>query len=241
MRQPFLKSIRTAFVAGVIVLAPLAVTIYVFKWLVGLVGGSYRDFFFFFVPVDLLTKRELILLWDSLATIIVLLLVTLLGYLSRYVVGRFFLIQAERIMNRLPFVNAIYRTAKQIVVTISHQQKAVFQKVVLIQFPRPGLYAIGFLTSETRGEAQDRTSAQLCNVFVPTTPNPTSGFLIMVPRPDLIEMDMSVGDGMKLIISGGAVVPPWGGTMSQPTVSTPIPAGAVVAASADVLGTPADR
>lgn len=209
MSHPLLKSVRNAFVAGVIVLTPLAVTVFVFNWLVGMVGGNYRDVFFVFVPEEFLKRRELIPVWNFLATVIVLLLVTLLGYLSRLVVARFFLGQAERLMNRVPLINAVYNTVKQIVETFSAQRRAVFEKVVLIQFPRPGMYAIGFLTSPTRGEPQARTSADLWNIFVPTTPNPTSGFLIMVPREEVVELDMTVGEGMKVIISGGGVVPPW--------------------------------
>jgi uncharacterized membrane protein len=209
MRHPFLKSVRTAFLAGVIVLAPLAVTIFVFNWLVGVIGGRYREVFFSFVGEDLLTRRQLIPIWDFFATIIVLLLITLLGYLSRYVVARFFFTQAERLMNRVPFISTVYNTAKQIVGTFTTERRAVFQKVVLIPFPRIGSYAIGFLTNRAQGEAQARTTEEVWNVFVPTTPNPTSGFLILVPSRDIIEMEMSIGDAMKLVISGGAVAPVW--------------------------------
>ncbi|MGH8017083.1 MAG: DUF502 domain-containing protein [Opitutaceae bacterium] len=220
MSHPPLKSIRSAFIAGVVVLAPLAVTLYVFRWLVTAVGGGYRNFFFFFVPENLLQRRELSLVWDFLATVIVLLLVTLLGYLSRYFVARFFLTQAERLMNRVPLISVVYSTVKQIVETFSVQRRAVFEKVVLIQFPKEGSYAMGFLTSRTSGEAQMRTAEELWNVFLPTTPNPTSGYLIMVPSHEVIEMDMTVGEGMKLIISGGSVVPNWPGPIVQPTAAS---------------------
>jgi uncharacterized membrane protein len=85
----------------------------------------------------------------------------------------------------------------------------MFQRVVLVEFPRPGLYSIGFVTSETVGEAQAKTKETVINVFVPTTPNPTSGFLVLVPREKVTELSMSVAEGMKLVISGGAVVPPY--------------------------------
>jgi uncharacterized membrane protein len=101
----------------------------------------------------------------------------------------------------------VYRTAKQIVDTFSHQQKAVFQEVVLIEYPRKDCYVIGFLTSEAKGEPQAATGEAIVNIFVPTTPNPTSGFLLMLPKTDITPLNMSIADGMKLIISGGAVVP----------------------------------
>jgi uncharacterized membrane protein len=218
MRNPFLKSLRSAFFTGIIVFSPLAVTLFVFNWLVELIGGRYRDDFFYFLPDGLLGRSQLIPVWNFLATLVVLLVITLLGYLSRYFFGRFFLNLTERIMNNVPFISVIYATAKQIVETFSARKKAVFEKVVLIQFPRPGSYALGFLTSTSRGEIQGRTKEEVWNVFVPTTPNPTSGFLIMMPREQIVELDMTVGDGMKLIISGGTVVPPWEGGQDQLTM-----------------------
>jgi uncharacterized membrane protein len=94
----------------------------------------------------------------------------------------------------------------------------MFRRVVLVQFPRPGIYSIGFVTSEAAGEAQAKTRETVINVFVPTTPNPTSGFLILVPRPQLIDLDMTVAEGMKLVISGGVVVPPYTARTEQPTI-----------------------
>lgn len=225
MRNPFLKSLRSAFFTGVVVFSPLAVTLFVFNWLVEIIGGRYRDDFFFFVPDEWLGRSQLIPVWNFLATIIVLIVITILGYLSRYFLGRFVLNLTERIMNTVPFINAVYNTAKQIVETFSARKKAVFEKVVLIQFPRPGSYAIGFLTSTTRGEIQERTNEEVWNVFVPTTPNPTSGFLIMVPKNQITELDMSVGDGMKLIISGGTVVPPWNAGDPQLTMDSQLRSG----------------
>lgn len=226
MRQPLIKSIRSAFIAGIIVLSPLAVTIIVFTWLVGLIGGRYRDLLFF-IPGDLLSRPQLEIVWNLTATVIILLLITLLGFLSRWVVARFFISQAERLMKRMPVISAVYSTAKQIVETFSARQAAVFQKVVLIEFPRPGCYALGFQTGTTRGEIQSRTEETVINIFVPTTPNPTSGFLVMLPQDAVRYLDMTVGEAMKVIISGGAVVPPW------PPVTGPPPAPVVIAAETE--------
>jgi uncharacterized membrane protein len=115
----------------------------------------------------------------------------------------------ERFMLSIPGISAVYNTVKQIVDTFGTQNKNLFNQVVLVQFPRPGVWAIGFLTNKTQGEAQAKTSEEVWTVFVPTSPNPTSGFLILFPAREITPLEMSVGEGMKMIISGGAVVPPW--------------------------------
>tara|TARA_A100001015_G_scaffold273962_1_gene329899 strand:+ start:36 stop:557 length:522 start_codon:yes stop_codon:yes gene_type:complete len=144
-----------------------------------------------------------------LSLIIVLTIITILGFGSRIFIGQFLFNSFEKVVTRVPFINLIYNTVKQIVDTFSKQQKAIFQETVLIEYPRKGIYAVGFLTNRAKGEIQELTGADLVNVFVPTTPNPTSGFLLMLPKEDVIPMKMSISDGMKLIISGGAVVPPF--------------------------------
>src|SRR5690606_6576647 len=100
----------------------------------------------------------------------------------------------------VPFVRSVYNSVKQIRDTFVQQKKSVFQQCVLVEYPRTGVYVLGFLTGEGKGEVQQRTSADLVNIFVPTTPNPTSGFLLMVPRDEVTFLDMAIGDGMKLII-----------------------------------------
>lgn len=208
-KYSFLRSLRNAFLTGLILLTPLAVSLFVFAWLVNNIGGRFSNNLLYFIPSEWLAREDLQLIWNILATLIVFLAITLLGYLSRYFVGKWFLSITENILNKVPFINTVYKTVKQIVETFTSQQKAVFKKTVLIEYPRKGIWAIGFLTSETKGETQIKTHRNLRNVFVPTTPNPTSGFLLMIPEEEVHEMEMSIGDGMKLIISGGAVVPPF--------------------------------
>jgi uncharacterized membrane protein len=216
MAETRLASLRNAFVTGLLLLAPIAVTWIVFSWLVDKVGGGFRDIFFFFVPDTLRNHASLGVVWDVLSTIIVIILVTLLGYISRLLIGRYFGGVAERFISGIPGIGTVYTTVKQIVDTFSTQNRNLFSKVVLVEFPRPGVHAIAFLTSKPDGEVQAKTPHEVWTVFVPTTPNPTSGFLIIVPRQQVIELEMSVGDGMKMVISGGSVVPPW------PVVSGPI-------------------
>jgi len=204
-----LTSIRRAFLSGVVLLAPLGITFFVFNWLVVKIGGSFKAKVFFFLPKDILTDPKLELFWNVTATLFVVCLVTLLGFLSQYFVAKYLWSIGEKLLNNLPVINTVYTSVKQIIETFSTQNRAVFQKVVLIQFPREGVYAIGFMTSNSRGEIRAKTDGPLKNIFVPTTPNPTSGFLVMLPDDEVKELDMTVGEGMKFIISGGAVVPDW--------------------------------
>ena len=201
-----LVTFRNAFISGALLLAPLIVTVWAFAQIIALVGGTVRPLFFDRLPA---TLRDLPFLWDVVSTISVVLIVTALGYVSRYVFGKFFVSIGERFMLSIPGVSAVYNTVKQIVDTFGTQNKNLFNQVVLVEFPRPGVWAIGFLTNKTQGEAQAKTAEEVWTVFVPTTPNPTSGFLILFPAREITPLEMSVGEGMKMIISGGAVVPPW--------------------------------
>ena len=203
------RSLRNAFITGLLILAPLGASIIALAWLVDNVGGRFSKNLLYFIPEVWLEAQHLSIVWNLLATLIVFTIIALLGYLSRYFVGKWILAVTERILTKVPFIKTIYKTVKQIIDTFSTQQKAVFKKTVLVQYPRKGVWAIGFLTSDTKGELQQRSKEDLRNIFLPTTPNPTSGFLLMLPKDDIEELEMSIGEGMKLIISGGAVVPPF--------------------------------
>jgi uncharacterized membrane protein len=124
--------------------------------------------------------------------------------------GRTLVRLGERLLSRMPVVRGVYGTLKQIFETVLAQKSRSFREVVLVEYPRRGVGAIGFVTGPTSGEIQACSGEELVNVFVPTTPNPTSGFLLFVPRSDLIHLDMSVEDGIKMVISGGIVGPPAG-------------------------------
>ena len=195
---------RNAFFSGLLLLAPLMITVWAFIWIIGAVGGNVRPLFDHFLPERL---REIPFLWDVLATVLVVVLVTLLGFVSHYVFGKFFLQVGEKFIQSIPGVSAVYNTVKQIVDTFSTQNRNHLNKVVLIEYPRKGMWALGFLTSKMQTEAQMKIGENIWTVFVPTSPNPTSGFLLMLPQTDVIELEMSVADGMKMIISGGAYTP----------------------------------
>jgi uncharacterized membrane protein len=196
---------RNAFLSGVLLLAPLWVTVWAITAIIGFVGGTFRPLYESWLPVSM----QLPFLWDLIGTVVVIVLVTGLGFLSNYVFGKYFLSVGERFIQRIPGIGAVYNSVKQIVATFGTQNRNLFNKVVMIEFPRKGVWAVGFLTNKQQGEAQTVAGRETWTVFVPTSPNPTSGFLLFLPPSEIIELEMSVADGMKMIISGGAVVPPW--------------------------------
>ena len=138
---------------------------------------------------------------------IIVLLVT--GVLAANFVGRAFVVGWESLMDRIPVVRAIYSAAKNFAVIVFSDSSQSFKKVLLIQYPRKGLYSLAFQTSSELGEVQGRTGDEVVCCFLPTTPNPTSGFIIIVPRKDIVELDMDVDEALKMIISLGVVVPTW--------------------------------
>ena len=201
------RRFRNAFLTGLLIFLPLGTTIFVLNFLLDLfkepvtrlatqLGLSEESFFF-----------GLESLLGFLGLIIGVLALTFLGFLSNYVLGKFFISSTEKILGKVPFINTVYHSVKQIVETFGKENRAVFKSVVLIEYPRPDCYVLGFLTNEASGETIEVIGKPLTNVFVPTTPNPTSGFLLMVPPKDIYPLSMSVGEGMKMLISGGAVIP----------------------------------
>lgn len=199
-------TVRTAFVSGLLLLAPLAVTVWGVLAIVEFVGGRFRPLFLTLIPAPL---KTIPVVWDVAITLVVFALITLFGFISHYLFGKYLLDLGERVIVGIPGVSTVYSSVKQVVATFGSQNRNVFSKVVLVQYPRAGVWTLGFLTSKTQAEAQARAGQELWAVFVPTSPNPTSGFVLLLPPSEITELDMSVGDGMKMVISGGAVVPPF--------------------------------
>ena len=216
-----IRSIRTAFITGLVIILPLGVTGVVMGIILDKVGNPASELFFRFIDSNIRDLPTVGIPLQVLSLLIVLIIITLLGYGSRIFIGQFLFNSFEKVLSKVPIINLIYNTVKQIVDTFSKQEKAVFQETVLIEYPRKGIYAVGFLTNHAKGEVQALTGADLVNVFVPTTPIPTSGFLLMLPKEEVIPMKMSISDGMKLIISGGAVVPPTEGDESKAAETQP--------------------
>jgi uncharacterized membrane protein len=195
--------LRAYFLTGVIVTAPISITIFL-VW-------QFLDFLDTHIA-GLLPKRynpETYLPFSlpGLGLLLMLAFLTIVGMLTANFAGRALVRMGERLLSRMPIVRSVYGTLKQIFETVLAQKSRSFREVVLIEYPRRGLGAIGFVTGPTRGEIQARSEEEMVNVFLPTTPNPTSGFLLFVPKRDLIHLDMSIEEGMKLVISGGIVGP----------------------------------
>lgn len=206
-----LKSFRNALLAGIFVALPITVTVFLLLWLVRTIGTPVTDLIF--IPIfgklnsDFLATTFGKGVMNTISTLIVVIFITLIGYLSTFVLGKVAINLSEAIIAKIPLANTIYKTVKQIVDTFSKQKKAVFQAAVLVEFPRDGVYSVGFLTSDGQGEVSEKMGGEVLNVFVPTTPNPTSGFLMMMRREQVTMLDMSISDAMKLIVSFGAVIP----------------------------------
>jgi uncharacterized membrane protein len=146
----------------------------------------------------------------GLGLVVVFILLTVIGALAAGFLGRLWIRTTEHILARMPVVRGVYNAIKQIFETIFRQQSQAFREVVLFQYPRPGIWTLGFISGVTKGEVPRVTNEELVNVFIPTTPNPTSGFLLFVPRRDVIVLDMTVEEGIKMVVSGGILTPPDG-------------------------------
>ena len=178
-------------------LIPVVTTIYFLWFLFRLIDGFLGDVIRPYLPFPL----------PGVGFVLTLLLVLLTGVLATNYLGRRLIALGEYVMMRTPVARGIYITLKQVVDALWRQDRSAFKQVALVEYPRKGLYSIGFVTSDAAEEIEDRTGQKLVTLFIPTTPNPTSGLLIMVPREDVIFLDMSVQDGVKLVISGGVVAP----------------------------------
>jgi uncharacterized membrane protein len=200
-------SLRNAFLTGLVLVAPLVITIGALRAIIGYVGGSITPLFAPYLPHSLQHLPAIV--WDVLTTFIALGLITLLGFLSHLLLGRLMGAAAERLIQNIPGVGAFYNGVKQFVVTFGAKDRTQFNKVVLVQFPRAGAYTLGFVTNTVRGEPHAHLGPDHWAVFVPTCPSPVNGFFMYLPCREVIELEMSVADAMKTIISCGAVLPVW--------------------------------
>ena len=202
-----LNFIKRSFFTGLVFALPICITIFVINLLLNYIGTPISHILFGWLDIRICNSFGMKFLLNTISIAVVVLLIIAIGMLSKFFLGKWAMRAIEKFIEHVPVVKNIYKTIKQIVETFGQNHKEVFNKTVLIEYPQKDSYALAFLTSETEGEIQDRTGQTVVNVFVPTTPNPTSGFLLMIPKKKVTELDMSVADGMKLIISGGVVVP----------------------------------
>jgi len=201
---------RASFFTGLAVVLPGVITLAVVKWLFGTVS-SLTDLLLFFLPRSLTHENAgagpMFWYWSVLALALAITMVTVIGVLARYYFGKRLIAWADSLMLRVPVLNKIYGTIKQVDEAFTSGKKSSFKTVVLVEYPREGIYSLGFLTSEQADEAQKKIGKKCVCVFIPMTPIPTGGFLIVVPEEKVIKLDMSVANGIKYIISLGSLTP----------------------------------
>ncbi len=196
--------LRAYFLAGILVTAPISITLYV----------TYAFFAFIDQNVNKIIPDQ----WyqgvyggttlPGLGLVAAVVFFIVVGWFATNFFGRLFIRLAEYIVDRMPVIRTLYSAIKQIFETIMASKSQAFREVVMMEYPRKGVWSIGFVTGKSEGEVQRVTKEDTINVFVPTTPNPTSGYLLFVPRKELIFLDMSVEEGVKLVVSAGIITPP---------------------------------
>lgn len=196
------STLRKWLVAGILVWAPLAITYWVINAVIGfmdrtilLLPPSYRPeaVFGFNIP--------------GMGAVLAIIVVLLTGALVANFLGRKLIAMGESVLERIPLVRSVYSAVKQVIETFVSQDSRSFRKVVLVEYPRKECWSLAFLAGSPVGEVQDKTAQNVLTVFVPTAPNPTSGFVIMVPEDEVIALDMSVEEGFRMVISLGVVTP----------------------------------
>jgi len=201
---------RANFFTGLAIVLPAVISIAVVVWLFGTVS-NITDTLLIFVPKNL-THREhgagpMHWYWSVCALALAVILIGLVGGLARHYFGKKLIELVDLALLRVPLLGKIYSAIKQVNEAFSPSSKSSFKQVVLVEFPRAGQYSVGFVTGGDHREVQQKTRERVLSVFVPTTPNPTSGFLVLVPENEITRLDMSVADGIKFIISLGAIAP----------------------------------
>lgn len=203
-KRLFRYKLKHYFLTGLLVVVPISLTVLVVRWLINLMDqllltvlpDAFRPETVFGVKIP------------GIGLLATLLLILLIGIFTANFFGRSLVLYSEKLVDRIPFVKGIYTLFKQVADTVLKRDRGAFRNAVLIEYPRKGIWAVAFVTGRASGEIQRVTSENMVNVFVPTTPNPTSGFYVLIPETDIILLKMTVEEAFKLIISGGMVTPP---------------------------------
>ena len=211
MRKSLFARWRASFFTGLVIVLPGVITLASVKWLFGTIS-SFTDALLFFLkwfipPQDVFVSGvsgEMFWYRSVLAFVLAVFLITVIGVLARYYIGKRLIEWVDGIMLRVPVLNKIYGTIKQVDAAFAGNKNS-FKTVVLVEYPREGLFSVGFITSETQDEVSSKTGHKTVCVFIPTTPIPTSGFLVIAPVEKVTKLDMSVAEGFKYIISLGAL------------------------------------
>ncbi len=205
-KKRFITRFRNYFFTGLVICAPLAITIYLTWSLIEWVDGWVKPY----LPDQYNPDAYLPFTIPGFGVLVAVLLITAVGFLTANLIGRSIIGYGEYLLSRMPLVRNIYSALKQIFETVFREDSDSFQSVVLVEYPRKDLWALAFVATDTLGEVQarlDNPAGKTISVFLPTTPNPTSGFLLFVPAEDVILLDMTVEEAAKLVISAGLVAP----------------------------------
>ncbi len=200
----FYQKMRAYLFTGILVTTPTFITVYLAWVFIGFVDNRVTPL----IPKVYNPESYLPFAIPGLGLVVLILFLMLIGAITAGFIGRFWIRFSEQLLNRMPVVRSIYNAIKQILETILAKQSNAFREAVLIEYPRRGIWAIGFITGSTEGEVQTVTEKDYVNIFLPTTPNPTSGFLLFVPKDDMVRLSMTVEEAIKMVISGGIVTPP---------------------------------
>ena len=203
-KPSLMARMRAYFLAGILVTAPIGITVYLAWIFINFVDRQVTPL----IPAPYNPENYLPFSIPGLGLIIVITILTLIGAVTAGFVGRLFQRTSERVLARVPVIRSVYSATKQIFETVLARQSTAFREAVLVEYPRRGIWAIAFITGRTKGEVQNLTEEEVINIFLPTTPNPTSGFLLFVPKKELVPLSMAVEEAIKMVISGGIVTPP---------------------------------
>ncbi len=203
MKKSLIKRLRNYLFSGILITVPITFSLYVGWVLIQFVDGFVHRI----IPQQYNPFSSMPYEIPGLGIIIVITCFISIGMLMTGMMGRVITRLMEYFVMKIPVIKTVYITSKQIFESVFSQQSQAFRQVALIEYPRKGVWCIGFLTGETEGEIQDITKGQMLNVFLPTTPNPTSGFLLFVPKKDTHILNMTVEEGIKMVISGGILAP----------------------------------
>lgn len=199
----WLAWLRGRFFAGVFIAAPIAITVMIVLWLISVIDNRVKPL----IPPAWNPESYTEFALPGFGVLVAIILLTLLGAITTNLLGRSAVGFSDRLLTRIPIVRNIYSLFKQLFDTIQTSNQSSFREMVLVEYPKRGTWAIGFVTAAIRGEIATKLPDGYMSVFVPTTPNPTSGFYMFVPKAEVIELDMSVEEGAKMIVSVGMVVP----------------------------------
>ena len=199
-----MKYLRRYLVAGLLVWIPLGVTVFILRVLIALMDRTLL-----LIPEQYRPEEWLGFTVPGLGLLLTVLVLLVTGLLAANIVGRSMVGLWESLLDRIPVVRSVYSAAKNFAEIVFSDSGQSFKKVLLIEYPRKGIYSLAFQTATNLGEVQARTGEEMICTFVPTTPNPTSGYIIIVPKKDIIELDMEIDEALKMIISLGVVVPTW--------------------------------